>query len=462
MTVRLREALREAADVPAYQVHERAVRTARRTRQRMAAGVAAVLVLVALVPLTVRGGGGGLAPAGSGGPALPDRIGLPVFGALHATDRPRLGPASVIFSGQARGLTGLIDENGTIGVVGAEADRYRTYRVGHEAPVGEQVLLSPDGRRIAVPGGTSEHPQVDLVDLVDGRVRPLPSPVARSVLMEPAGWAPDGKSLVVRDVVPANPEGSAYRNVLSLVWLDTGRAVRGLAQGVQVPSFGAPVAFSPDGARVAYQIGDEVRVSQVGGTADPIVPDFQPLFSFRVSSDEGLAGKGAWLPDGGLALVSRDPESTRWRLRRVDPRTGKDLGRLELPAVSGVTTIRLLGWRPDGSALVVAYRPEPNAPARFDQPLELDQRTAYGHVRSVRVLALAPGAATPTTVLTAPEQVLAVDVADDVVRSGRVRDADPPWGVGGRFWWWAGLVALLLLGYVGIRWAVRRARAPRG
>jgi len=268
----------------------------------------------------------------------------------------------------------------------------------------------------------------------------------------PAGWAPDGKSLVVRDVVRANPAGSAYRDVLSLVRLDTGRAVR-LAEGEQQPIFGTPVAFTADGTRLAYQIGNEVIVAGVDG---------HRLSAFPVSVDEGLAGKGAWLPDGGLALVTREPDSNRWRLRRVDPASGQDLGRLELPAVEDVTTIRLLGWRPDGSALVVAYRPEPNAPARFDQPLEIGQRTSYGNVRSIRVLALTPGAAVPTTVLTTPEQVLAIDVADDVVQAGRIRAADPPWGLGGRFWWWFGLAALALLGYVGIRRLVRRARGPRG
>ncbi|MEV6852062.1 hypothetical protein [Actinoplanes sp. NPDC051411] len=31
--------------------------------------------------------------------ALPDRIGLPPYGALHVGDRSRLGAASVLFSG---------------------------------------------------------------------------------------------------------------------------------------------------------------------------------------------------------------------------------------------------------------------------------------------------------------------------------------------------------------------------
>ncbi|MEU9825709.1 WD40 repeat domain-containing protein [Micromonospora chersina] len=452
MSVRLREALREAAaEVPAYPVHERAVRTARRTRRRMAAAVAAVLVLVALVPVAVRGGGRpSIAPAGVDGPALPDRIGLPAFGSLRATDRPRLGPAALIFSGQARGLTGLLDEDGTIGIVGADADRYRTWTVGFEAPAGERVLLSPDGRRIAVPAGSSEHPRVDLVDLVDGTVWRLPSPRQGSTLTEPAGWAPDGTALVVRDTTPTNPEGSAYANTLSLVRLDTGRAVR-LLETEQLPIFGTPVAFTADGSRLAFQVGDKVLVTGEDG---------RQVTSFPLPPESGLAGKGAWLPDGTLALVSRDPDTTRWRLRRVDPATGRDLGVLALPAVDGVTTIRLLGWWPDGSALVVGYRPDPDSPARFDGPLDMDQRTVYPNVQTVRVLELTPGAAAPNTLLTAPDQVLAIDVADAVVRAGRIRAADPPAGPGGRFWWAAGAAALVVGGLLARR-LLRRGRAPR-
>ncbi|NES29312.1 hypothetical protein GCE86_17780 [Micromonospora terminaliae] len=452
MSVRLREALRDAAaEVPAYPVHDRAVRTARRTRRRMAAAVAAVLVLVALVPLSVRGGGPAtVAPAGVDGPALPDRIGLPGFGSLRATDRPRLGPASVVFSGQARGLTGLIDENGTVGIVGADADRYRTWTVGHEAPAGEQVLLSPDGRRLAVPAGSWEHPRIDLVDLVDGTVRRVPSPREGSTLTEPAGWAPDGTALVVRDTTPANPEGSAHVNTLSLVRLDTGRAVR-LLETEQLPVFGTPVAFTADGSRLAYQVGDKVLVTSADG---------QSIASFPLPPESGLAGKGAWLPDGTLALAGHEPGTDRWRLRRVDT-SGTDLGVPALPAVAGVTTIRLLGWQADGTAVVVGYRPEPNSPASFTGALEMDQRTAYGNVRTVRVLGLAPGAAAPTTLLTAPDQVLAIDVADAVVRAGRVRAADPPSGPGGRVWWAAGAAALLLGGLVAARLLRRRRRAQR-
>lgn len=105
MTARLRESLHGAAgDVPAYPVYERALATARRSRRRTGFAIAAVLVLVALagaVPPLVDT----VAPAAAGADAaLPDRVGVPPLGSLHATDRPRLGPASVIFTGQGHEL----------------------------------------------------------------------------------------------------------------------------------------------------------------------------------------------------------------------------------------------------------------------------------------------------------------------------------------------------------------------
>ncbi|MGC4760479.1 hypothetical protein [Micromonospora trifolii] len=437
MTARLRETLHAAAaDVPAYPVYERALATARRSRRRAVLAAVVVLVLVALtgavLPLTRTPA---VDPAAGADAALPDRIALPPLGALHATDRPRLGPASVIFSGQAARLQGW-DEDGIVGVVGADSDRYRILSMGYEAPVGEQVILSPDGRYMSRPAGLSDDGRVDIIDLVTGRTRQLRSKVADSVGTTPEAWSPDGSQLVVDDTVPTDPMRSSYRRVLSIVTLDGERWTQ-LADAAQQPIFGSPVAFAPGGGRVAYQIGRTVTVTGLDG---------RTVSTFELPAESWLAGKGAWTTDGALTLISRKTGTTDWSLRRVDSATGRDTTPLPLPGVTGVTAIRLLGWGPDGAALVVAYQPEPLSPDRFDQPLELDQRTAYPNVRSVRVLALAPDATAPRTLMTAPEQVLAVDVADSVISGGRTRDANPPGGVGGRFWGWALLITLVIAG----------------
>ena len=188
-------------------------------------------------------------PAADADAALPDRVGVPPFGSLHATDRPRLGPASVIFTGQAPGLV-WGDEGSIIAVVGADADRYRIIKGEIEAQAGEDTVLSPDGRRVAFRSISFAHPRVEIVDLVTGRSRTLGSGVPGTVIVEPAGWSPDGRALVVRDIVPANPEGSAYRHVLSIVWLDGDRRTR---LDDDYEGLGPPVAFAPDGARLAFR-----------------------------------------------------------------------------------------------------------------------------------------------------------------------------------------------------------------
>jgi hypothetical protein len=458
MTARLRKSLHTAAaDVPAYPVYERALATARRSRRRNALAAVAALVLVALAGAMLPPAGTPAAdPAAGADAALPDRVGVPPFGSLHATDRPRLGRASVIFTGQAPGLI-YGDEGSIIAVVGADADRYRIIKGAIEAQAGEDTVLSPDGRRVAFTSIGSAHPRVEIVDLVTGYSRTVSSGVSGSVVVEPAGWSPDGRALVVRDTVRANPERSAYRQTLSIVWLDGDRRTR-LADDYE--GLGSPVAFAPDGPRLAFQTGRTVSVADLDG---------RRLSSFTLAPETELAGKGAWSADGrALTVTRRDGGS--WSLRRIDPATGRDLGAMDTPAVSGVTAIRLLGWAADGSARVVAYQPEPRTPTVFDAPLEMDQRLAYGNVGTVRVLALGRAADAPTTLLTAPKGVVAIDVSDDVIRSGRTRDASPPGGVGPRFWFWTVLITVLVAGIAAYRarerlalWLDdRRVRRARG
>ncbi|WP_203980545.1 PD40 domain-containing protein, partial [Micromonospora phaseoli] len=435
---------------------------ARRSRHRhRLAATAAAVALVALTTMTlplVRTPA--LEPAAGSPAALPDRVALPPIGTLHVTDRPLLGPAAVLFSGVAGRLKGWNDAN-RVGVVGADSDRYRIMPMGYEAPAGEVVLLSPDGRYVARPAGSHERPRVDIVDLATGRTRQLNGGPAASTSIEPAAWSPDGRQLVVRYIAPTDPPRAGHRAVLGVVTLDGERWTR-LAEGGLQAIFGSPVAFTAAGDRIAFQVGRSVTVSKPDGTA---------LSSLLLPADSWLAGKGAWSADGRwLTVTTRRADNTDWSLRRLDPATGRDAGPLDLPTVSGTTAIRLLGWGPDGSALVVAYEPGPVAQDRFDQPLEMDQRTAYGNVGGVQVLALMPGATGPRTVLTAPAEVLAVDVADEVIRSGRTRQASPPGGVGGRFWFWTTLTVVVWAGIAVYRcrenlalWLddrrVRRARA---
>ncbi|MEU7655399.1 hypothetical protein AB0C42_17165 [Micromonospora taraxaci] len=443
MTARLRDALRAAAeDVPTYPVYERALATARRDRLRRVGVGAAALVLLAVagvvVPLTRTPG---VDVAAAANAALPDHIALPPIGTLHVTDRPRIGAASVIFDGPAPRLHGWNDVN-VVGVVDADSDRYRIMRMGGESLAGRSVHLSPDGRYVARPDSDQDDPGVEVVDLVTGRTQRLRSNVDSSVGSTPVGWSADGRSLVVTDDVPVAFEGATYTTVLSAVTVAGNRWTR-LAATAQEAHVGSTVAAAP--GRLAYQYGRTVAVTDLAG---------RELSSFALPDGTWLAGKGAWRPDGtNLTLAARGTTTTEWTLRQVDPASGRDVGPLPLPAVTGVVAVRLLGWAPDGSALVAAYLPDPVAP---DLPLEEQSNPPASdqRVRTVRVLALTPGATAPRTVLTAPDQVIAVDVADQVIRNGRVRDARPPGGVGGRFWLWTGLLTVLVT--VGLLYASRQ------
>jgi hypothetical protein len=247
--------------------------------------------------------------------------------------------------------------------------------------------------------------------------------------------------------------------VLSIVWPDDDRRTR-LAEAATDEGLGSAVAFAPDGARLAFQTGRTVVVADLDG---------RRLSSFTLTPESELAGKGAWSADGRTLTVARRGIDT-WSLRRVDAATGRDLGALDMPAVPGVTAIRLLGWAADGSARVVAYQPAPHAPGAFNSPIDMNERLSYGNVGTVRVLALARGAGAPTTLLVAPDDVVSIDVSDTVVHGGRTREAHPPGGLGPRFWFWTSFIPLLLAAVVAYRcrkglalWLDdRRVRRSRG
>ncbi|GGN49541.1 hypothetical protein FHR83_009133 [Actinoplanes campanulatus] len=435
MTARLREVMRAAAqDVPTYAVHDRARAAARRTRRRTLAATAAVAVIGVLLvlwsPIDRAPGPDRTAEQPA---ALPDRIGVPPPGTLRVTDRPRLEQAAVLFSGgYSAGTCPFVDECDALTLVDAHTDRYRLFLTSiPEAPAGQEVVLAADGRRVAHSGGYIDDPYVRIIELRTGQTRDVPSAIEGSGGSFPVSWSRDGRWIAVRDVISADQDG-VPESILSIVDLDSGQWRR-LASGPTMDGFS--VAFAPDGRRFAYQIAGTVTVAALDGSTAGT--------SFSVSDDQALGGKGAWTPDGrSLTIVER--QGADWTLRYVDPVTGAATGGPATPAVTGRTGIRLLAWREDGSALIAAFEPSPESTTRFDKSLSLDERTYYGEVHRVDLLALTPGGAAPTTVLSSEDGVLAIDVADDIAVTGRMRDGNPPKGFGPRFWFWTGLPMVIL------------------
>jgi hypothetical protein len=422
MTTTLREELRLQTDsAETYDVYERALATARRTRRRVVvAGVAAIagvaalgLTLPAAVPPPRP-----LTEAAEAAGALPDRIGLPPYGALHVVDRPHLGAAAVLFSGNGSRFGGWTDDADEYAVVGAGSDAYRVLTVGFDSWDARDVTLSPDGRTVAAPAFDGHSPRLHLFDLAAGATRTLDLKVPGSQHSSPIGWSPDNSSLIVEDAV------SSGADVLGIVTVADGRWTK-LADIDSGYDSAVTVAWSPDERRIAYQAKNQIHV---------IDPTGRALATFPAPAGWVLAGKGAWTPDGrALAVVPTLPDHD-WPMRYVNPATGAAHPGPLLPRLTTTTEQRanLLGWQPNGTALVQ---------------------------RGTMILALTPGASTQRTVLTAPPEVSTIDVATDVILSGRTRHANPPWSLGPRFWFGAVILAITLFGVrLGL---IRRRRRTR-
>ncbi|NUO58574.1 MAG: hypothetical protein HOV71_27705 [Hamadaea sp.] len=411
MITELRDALRaEAGAVPAYAVYERAVRTARRRRRtRWGAYLAAAAVLAILATSGVPGAL--LAdppPIGSvdGRPSIPDRLAFPPAFWPSVTGSPP-GPASVLFGGTGfaadRPLR-LLDNEGDLAVVGATSDVYRMMRVGFEVHAGEEVLLSPDGNSLAVP--SSFDLRAGILDLSTGEETRLTG-FSDTETVTPLAWSPDGHTLAVK-VVPGGPERSQF----GLVDLPGG-AIRKSTSPFGFESMpGFDAAFSPDGRLFAYAADGEIVV---------VRSDLTELARITTSGRAWLAGKGAWAPDG--RLMTWEITDDTWRLRGVDLAT-------RLPGYPPLTSadpewtvtapdlaaVRLLGWT-GGQPIVAVYQREPSSTVG-------PPATYYQDVHSVAVWRLT--ATGHQVLLTAPHNLMSIDIADAALATGEVRAADPP------------------------------------
>lgn len=393
MNTRLREELRREADrAKTYDVYAGSLVTARRDRRRTAAVwvivVASLGLAVSFLPRSTT-----VQPADEPGTSLPDRIGEPALGSVPANGSPHLEAASVVFTGSGYRFGGLIDDAGLAGVIGAGADTYRTLKVG---PIDDAPLLSPDGRTIATPDR--------LVSLATGKTRALPANGGA-----PLAWSPDGRQLVL----------SGDR--LIIVDVATGATVD-LAPVDDWTS----AAWSPDGTRLAYE--SDHRIVVADGTG-------RTLSSFRPPAGSVLAGKGSWTSDGtALALVTAG--LTGWAPHWFDPVSGHEVTGPKLPTVTGtVSHGSLLGWQPDGSALLFVLGGA-----------------------GPRLLRLSPGASTPTDAITLPNTVTGVDLAADAVRAGRFRHGHPPYVLGPGLWPWIAAPVVLVLALFLVRRHLRHRR----
>ncbi|MEJ3745925.1 hypothetical protein WEI85_21860 [Actinomycetes bacterium KLBMP 9797] len=430
----LAEALRDIADaavVPSLPDNLWR-RGQRRHRRRVAAATLAVAVVAVLVALPLarhRSVAEPVAPADVPSP-VPSIVYAPLPWQRTVQQAP-VGPAALIVTGEGafRGSDVFGGNEGRTVVVGRDG-RYRLVNGPVEVEAGWDAHLSPDGRFVAVGGpveGGADAPfdSTSIVDLTTGRVRVYAGNF-------PAGWSPDGRHLLLH--------GNSRLVLLDVASGETQHMLGNLAD--------PRIAFAADGARLAVQDGPLLSIVDVASGKRGLPITLEPR--------RYLAGPGAWTPDGRIAFWDTiagceeecrgpAPEVGEFRLSLVDPRSAATVPGPAVDVVRGHVP-RLLGWQPDGDAIVQTYHP-PHLPG--------------GGERGPQVIALRPGGG-QTLLVDLPDQAHSVEVAQDLLRADRFGGAPPLTARLGD--WISGLmnpltlVAAALLGALVVRYLRRRRR----
>lgn len=205
-------------------------------------------------------------------------------------------------------------------VLAADTDAYRRLDVaenragpetqGDPAP----MLLSPDGRRVAVGDHDIFEPHLELVELSSGEVTRHPLPPARSV--RPVAWSSDSGLLAyLSHDEPTSPySGRAPVGDLLLLRPGSGEVI-----AVPVGDRISMAAFSPDGSRLAVQRQGRDRgiaIVDLATSTVRVLPQEDPPNSqqrrnggipARPQGDQ-LAGPDAWSPDGRLLAIRQNGE----------------------------------------------------------------------------------------------------------------------------------------------------------
>jgi dipeptidyl aminopeptidase/acylaminoacyl peptidase len=273
---------------------------------------------------------------------------------------------------------------------------------------------------------------VAVVDLSSGRVDRHAVPAGRAVL--PLAWSPDGRRVAYLGTPePWNPHGGApIAGNVGVLELGTGRAAT-LPGGSGVHT----VAFAPDGTELAVQHADgRLEVLPLDGEGGRDLPP---------SAGHRLAGPNAWSPDGALLAIRRSGGSVAF----VDAtgRSGNTPDPLDQRVVSPG---HVLGWTaPDRVAVLVA---DPVGDAGPDQHTVIDVPLDGGDPRRLSAVSTSGGR------YGVGQFQLAAGLLPDL----QVREAGDV--DRGRWPLWLRLAAALAAGAVaaGVAGLVRRHRPSRG
>ena len=316
-------------------------------------GVLLVGLAVALLP------GGAVPGAGDrwGAPTVPDQL----AGYSHLT-------ADVSASPPGRGLAlfqfgfgvEFLDFPQAV-VVGADGDVQRRVDLAEDASWPQTqgdpapMLLSPDGTRVAVGDHRADRPEIAVVDLATGAVARHPVPVRRVL---PVAWSPDGARLAYLDTASDETPiwGAPVAGDVGLLDLVSGQAaaVPG-ATGVQA------AAFAPDGTELAVQHGDAA-----GGGLDVVPLDGGTGRTLTLPAGHRLESSAAWSPDGALLAISAVDDIAFLDATGQGRTTPAPIGR----AVAGRGPV--LGWTAPDRVVTLAADPSPATDVDPDRYLLVD------------------------------------------------------------------------------------------
>lgn len=208
-------------------------------------------------------------------------------------------------------------------VLAADTDAYRRLDVAEDRAGPETqgdpapMLLSPDGRRVAVGDHDISEADLELVDLGSGDVARYPLPPARSV--RPVAWSSDSDRVAYfsRDKATGPQSGRALVGELLIL-----EPVSGEVTPVPVGDRISRAAFSPDGSRLAVQRHGRDRgiaiidlatstIRDLPTEDSPTNPQQRPKRGILAGPQgDQLAGPDAWSPDGHLLGTWQNGELT--------------------------------------------------------------------------------------------------------------------------------------------------------
>ncbi|GAB3864220.1 hypothetical protein ACFFMR_14400 [Micromonospora andamanensis] len=264
-----------------------------------------------------------------------------------------------------------------------------------------------------------------LYDLTSGRSAPA------GMDGYPLAFAPDGKRLAYAEHDTFTPPNTYATPYVGLYDRDRHTDVLRMRVGSAWVAPGQ-AAVSPDGGELAVQVRDEVWLTRVvDAEPDGTVGPYRklPLHGGR------LPGAGSWLPDGrSVATLTRStctdcPVPSYPRTWRLETRTVAD-GTLvpgpAFPDLRSTTYVHLVGWRSADEAVALVGVP---GPAAVDYPETHDIATSpyqeHG-TASVQLMLLRRGATSPEVLFRTPAGVTELTVAASLAIDGTVRESGRP------------------------------------